>query len=276
MITDIWAATLLQVSDGGSTYHWEAYDSKSLNQSLGMMVEKNGTCSAITMSSCNNDERVCERECNELTNCNWCRGMEGHPTCDTYVSHPAPRQGCTQKLDPSKNAPGVPVSVYAWNLTGGDAHGWDLTLVHNAKGEPECNVKDLDANDPAARFKASVDGQYGLSAAEYENATYIGGRGAIQHWGYVYDTKSCVGDPTCTCLDDPHTHYDETTTTNATFTIVDDGTLQQVLHHLHTVRTGCRNDTTDTTITKSFRHLGTPTVATFDIGGGGLTCKAPV
>ena len=41
MITDIWAATLEQVSGGGSTYHWEAYDSKSLNQSIGVMVEKN-------------------------------------------------------------------------------------------------------------------------------------------------------------------------------------------------------------------------------------------
>ena len=231
------------------------------------MIEANGTCSAITLASCHDDEPVCERQCNELTNCNWCRGMEGHPTCQTFNPDPMPEAGCTAKLDPSLNSPGGARIVQAW------AKNLKLYLAHDPEGEPACYEKPINTpppSDPAASFSDSLTDALNLD--EYANASFIGGRGAITHWSYVYNTSQCAGDPACTCLDDPHTHYLSTTTTNATFTVLQDGTLQSIEHALRTVHTGCRTDTETYTETKQFMHLGTPTAATFEIGNGSMTC----
>ena len=75
-------------------FYWVAYDSKSLNQSIGAMVQKNGTCRRHDGLLQERRARVRARG-NELPTV-ICRGMEGHPSCDTYVPNPAAKQGCTQ------------------------------------------------------------------------------------------------------------------------------------------------------------------------------------
>ena len=61
-------------------------------------------CYSVKLSTCNNDEPTCQQQCNAHSECDWCRGMEGHPGCDYYTPTPQPWAACTKKSTDANSA----------------------------------------------------------------------------------------------------------------------------------------------------------------------------
>ena len=74
-------------------------------------------CYSVKLSTCNNDEPTCQQQCNAHPECDWCRGMQGHPGCDYYTPDPQPWAACTKKeklTDPPLFPTGLTLKGFAW------------------------------------------------------------------------------------------------------------------------------------------------------------------
>ena len=71
-------------------------------------------CYSVKLSTCNNDEPTCQKQCNAHSDCDWCRGMEGHPGCDYYTPSPSPWSACTKKLNSAPDPTPLALFGFAW------------------------------------------------------------------------------------------------------------------------------------------------------------------